>query len=90
MNFFLHDGLDLARQRGPLSRLAISWNYTVDTLGGAVRLLFEFDREDDLADMFISQLLQFMWEATFERPASDASVEDLEALMRRYALPSLL
>src|SRR4051812_16197538 len=85
MEFALYQGMDLAKETGPLERAAFSWSYTSDDLGTAARYLFEFDREDDFVALFEAQLCQFMWEAIFERPSSEASNKDLRAMLQpRY------
>jgi hypothetical protein len=89
MEFALYQGMDLAKETGPLERAAFSWSYTSDDLGTAARYLFEFDREDDFVALFEAQLCQFMWEAIFERPSSEASNEDLRAMLQpRYTQPT--
>ena len=81
MTFPLHQGMDLAKEVGPLERAAFSWTYTSDEFGVATRYLFEFDREDDFVRLFEAQLCHSMYEAIYQRPAVDASPEDLAAIL---------
>jgi hypothetical protein len=81
MTFPLHQGMDLAKEIGPLERAAFSWTFTSDEFGVATRYLFEFDREDDFVELFEARLRYSMYEAIYERSAVDASSDDLRAIL---------
>lgn len=81
MTFPLHQGMDLAKEIGPLERAAFSWTFTSDEFGVATRYLFEFDREDDFVELFEARLRYSMYEAIYERSAVDASPDDLRAIL---------